>query len=750
MESKPLSSPLSLKTTYKDNQLVSYYKSPITNIFPLKEILFDKVINIVKSDTLKQVTEDIRNGSKSKGDALPYITPSGTFTKRKDADLRNYSGIICIDLDNLHDRFISKDIETLKNDTFLNPCLIFISPSNNGLKVFVNIIGGTTENHLQHWTAIARYLSDTYQLTADPSCKDISRACFLCHDPEAYYSNRFIESSSLLSILKKGDETPQKDGIHQQPVSPALIPEIHQQPSELLNRIPIVHDRAVSALVNSGWQQSREGWTRPGKEPKNGTSAIYNRDPKDGFYKFTNYSSNGQPFADKGYTDVGVICILEFNDNWQDCIRELSTEYLQPVQMPKRSIKPEIPVNIGSLPIDGMPRLIQEYIKTCSTVFNSPQDYWAASVLMATALGIGDKYQLVGKYDNVPILWMNLIGDVSTGKTEAMNFTFRSFDNLDKASHQNFLKEYQKYNEIEGMTSKERKAEGIDRMQEPNCFQYIVKDSTPEALTKIHLTNNRGLMINRDELKGWLDDFNRYSNSGEQSNLLSTFNRVSMITNRKGGGLNSVLRIEKPCILIFGGMQPDLIPSLASDNRGENGFLARFCNVWPVNTEKPLYTKARVPEKITNNWSDYITGLTQIQEQKNISLSNDAENLYSDWCNKKNKVMTDNEPTGFLKGVYGKLDIISLRLAVVIYGMNRHTLGEDSQQISGDEMATALSITEYFRSTALKVSQKLFGDQTGSITTKEGIKWLIGLGNTDRQISEVVKKSQQYINKIRN
>jgi hypothetical protein len=750
MESKPSNSPISLKTTYKDNQLVSYYKSPITNIFPLKEILFDKVINIVKSDTLKQVTEDIRNGSKSKGDALPYITPSGTFTKRKDADLRNYSGIICIDLDNLHDRFISKDIETLKNDTFLNPCLIFISPSNNGLKVFVNIIGGTTENHLQHWTSIARYLSDTYQLTADPSCKDISRACFLCHDPEAFYSNRFIESSTLLSILKKGDETPQQDGSHQQPVSPALIPEIHQHPSELLNRRPIVHDRAVSALVNSGWQQSKDGWTRPGKEPRNGISAKYNIDPKDGLYKFTCFSSNGKPFADKGYTDVGVICILEFNDNWQYCIRELSTEYLQPVLLPKRSIKPEIPVNIGSLPIDGMPRFIQEYIKTCSAVFNSPQDYWAASVIMATALGIGDKYQLVGKYDNVPILWMNLIGDVSTGKTEAMNFTFRPFDNLDKASHQNFLKEYQKYNEIEGMTSNERKAEGIDRMQEPNCFQYIVKDSTPEALTKIHLTNNRGLMINRDELKGWLDDFNRYSNSGEQSNLLSTFNRVSMITNRKGGGLNSVLRIEKPCILIFGGMQPDLIPSLASDNRGENGFLARFCNVWPDNTEKPLYTKARVPETITNNWSDYITGLTQIQEQKNISLSNDAENLYSDWCNKKNKVMTDNEPTGFLKGVYGKLDIISLRLAVVIYGMNRHTLGEDSQQISGDEMATALNITEYFRSTALKVSQKLFGDQTGSITTKEGIKWLIGLGNTDRQISEVVKKSQQYINKIRN
>jgi hypothetical protein len=752
MEINPLSSPISLKTTAKDTQSISYFKSPIKNIVPYSDISLEKVYNVVKSDTLKQVTEDVRNGSKLKGDALPYITPSGTFKTRKDADLLNYSGIICIDLDNLQDRFISEDIKTLGNDTFLNFCLMFISPSNNGLKMFVNIIDGTKENHLQHFNAIEKYLKDTYQLTADPSCKDISRACFLCHDPEAYYSNGFIESCTLLSILPQQDETPappQQDENHQQPVSPALIPEIHQHPSELLNRMPMVHDRAVSALVKIGWQQSKDGWTRPGKEPKNGISAKFNIDPKDGLYKFTCFSSNGQPFADKGYTDIGVICLLEYNDNWQDCIRELSAEYLTPVQMPKRAIKTEVPANIGSLPIDGMPPFIQDFIKTCSTVYNSPLDYWAASAIMATALGIGDKYQLDGKYKNVPILWTNLIGDVSTGKTEAMNFTFLPFDNLDKASHQKFLKEYQNFNEIEGMTASDRKKGGIDRVQEPNIFQYIVKDSTPEALTKIHSTNNRGLMINRDELKGWLDDFNRYSKSGEQSNLLSTFNRVPMVTNRKGGGVNSVLRIDKPCILIFGGMQPDLIPSLAADNRGENGFLARFCNVWPDNTEKPLYTKNRVPANLVQYWSDYIGSLVQIPEQINITLSDDAENLYSDWCNKKNKVLTDSEPTGFLKGVYGKLDIISLRLAVVLYGMNRHTLGEDSQYISGDEMAAALSITEYFRLTALKVSRKLFGDQQGLPTKRDVVRFHIAAGKTDKQIMEVIGDTQQNINKIR-
>jgi hypothetical protein len=40
-------------------------------------------------------------------------------------------------------------------------------------------------------------------------------------------------------------------------------------------------------------------------------------------------------------------------------------------------------------------------------------------------------------------------------------------------------------------------------------------------------------MIYRDELKGWIDDFGRYAKSGEQSNMLSTFNQLPVTYNRK-------------------------------------------------------------------------------------------------------------------------------------------------------------------------------------------------------------------------
>jgi len=750
---KPLSNPLSLETTNKDNQLVSYFKSPIKNIDPFVDISLVKIYEIVKSDKLKQVTENVRNGSAKKINDLPYITPSGTFNSRKDSELLNYSGIICIDLDSLDDHFINSFRDTLAGDSFLKPCFIFISPSNNGLKVFINIINGTAETHLQHFAAIVKYLSETYQLMADQSCKDVSRACFLCYDPDAYFSNGFIESSTLLSIMPLQDETEadQHDETHPQPLEPAIIPEIHQRPSEELNRLPMVHHRAEAALKSNGWQQDGDSWTRPGKNPRNGHSAKFNIDPKDGLWKFTNWSDNGLPFACKGYTDVGVICLLEYKDDWITCIRELAVEYLTPLTHLKTAVKnTKLPIKIGLLPIDGMPPFIQEYITTCSEIFNTPRDYWAGAAIMATALGIGDKIQLVGKYNNVPILWMNMIGNVSNGKSESQDQSIKPFEDLDKIAHKHWLNEYQEYESIESMSVKDRKEARVDRIQKPILFQYIVKDITPEALTPVHAINQRGLMYSRDELKGMIDDFGKYTGgkSGEQSNLLSSYTRVAMVTNRKGGGKDSVLRIERPCIFVFGGMQPDLIPTLAADNRAENGFLSRFCNVWPDHADKPDYNKNSVPGELLKRWNDYIVGLTTIPQADNITLSVEAENLYKDWFD-KNAGISNREDSGYLKGVYGKLDIKALRLAVIIYGMNLQNGRLYTKQITGEEMAAAISITEYFRATALKVYHKLFDNGAGT-NTKDVIKFLSRLGNSQNKIAEVLGVTQPYVNKILN
>lgn len=390
------------------------------------------------------------------------------------------------------------------------------------------------------------------------------------------------------------------------------------------------------------------------------------------------------------------------------------------------------------LPIDGMPEFIQHFIITMSNIYRTPRDYWAGSVLITTALAIGNKMELTGKYRNNPIIWGMFVGDVSNGKTEPLDLCSRYFRKFDSES----IKEYNsKLIEYE-MDKKKPVAERIDA-EKPECFQYLLNDFTPEAMAEAHRVNERGLLIYRDELKGWIDDFGRYSKSGEQSNMLTSWSQKGITYNRKTGG---ILNIEKPCILVTGGIHRELLHTLATENRAENGFLARMIAFFPDNTEKQPYNNSIPEPGILNAWDQFIQRLTEIREPKEFILPETTSKLYENWYNDNVKKI-NAEPTAYLKGVYGKLDIICLRLAVVIRGMNYQLEGITTPEILPREMRAAIQLTEYFRSTALKVYRQIYTNkENANINFKEVANFLqktVGLNKS--QIGEVLKKHRQQI-----
>ena len=328
----------------ENNPQFSYFVAPINNTIALRDMDLATVYRLIATDFLKTKTDQVRKGLASKSRVLPYITPSGSFKRRSICDLKSYSGIICIDLDNCNIAVKA----TLAADTFLNPALIFISPSGNGIKLFIQINNARQEDHLAHFNAIALYLSKTYQLVADPTGKDVPRACYLCMDSDAYFSKGSIDSQTLLASLPPDptEDAPRNSSIvirnssdsaldnssltTHNLKSPSFVSRstFDIKPTDLLNKLSPVHARAVSALRSNGWQLNAERWTRPGRTLQEGSSAIFNYYDKEGLYIFTNFSTNGTPFEVKGYSDVGVICALEFAGNFDECIRTLAREYL--------------------------------------------------------------------------------------------------------------------------------------------------------------------------------------------------------------------------------------------------------------------------------------------------------------------------------------------------------------------------------------------------------------------------------------
>jgi hypothetical protein len=153
------------------------------------------------SDKFKAEVEEIRNliaqGNKVEADnkkkQLLAFTPSAVFTeKRQMPFLEMYSGFVHLDFDKLNSEQLQKAKQKISEIPFTHLC--FISPSGNGLKVFVEV-DTDVSFHETAYAQVMQYYEDATGLKADPSCKDVTRLCFVSHDPEAY---RTIENKKFI------------------------------------------------------------------------------------------------------------------------------------------------------------------------------------------------------------------------------------------------------------------------------------------------------------------------------------------------------------------------------------------------------------------------------------------------------------------------------------------------------------------------------------------------------------------------
>jgi hypothetical protein len=215
-------SPPSGETAFGVSQLggcfFSFFRSPITNVKPHKSISLLDAYNYIIGDFAKERTEKLRSISplscgegsgerparKHKAQKFDYCTFSGAFSSRSDKNLIKHSGLICLDFDHLSQSadFKGKDgLELLKNalldDEYFETELMFISPSGDGLKWIIKI-DISIATHAQYFDAISNYVRQTYNLEIDKACRDVSRACFLPHDPNAFINPLILKQNDSI------------------------------------------------------------------------------------------------------------------------------------------------------------------------------------------------------------------------------------------------------------------------------------------------------------------------------------------------------------------------------------------------------------------------------------------------------------------------------------------------------------------------------------------------------------------------
>jgi len=117
---------------------------------------------------------------------LPAITPCALFNGRRiQPNILRYNQIIILDFD----KMTPEEMKRLK--TLICLCLYtyacFVSPSGNGLKVFVRV-STCAEQHKMAFLAVQQFYMALTGFEIDPSGKDVTRLCFVSYDPDLYYN----------------------------------------------------------------------------------------------------------------------------------------------------------------------------------------------------------------------------------------------------------------------------------------------------------------------------------------------------------------------------------------------------------------------------------------------------------------------------------------------------------------------------------------------------------------------------------
>lgn len=190
----------------------SFFKAPIRNTIPHKSICLLDAYNYIVGDYAKVRTEKLRSilsslswgegsGERSrvarqfKASSFDYCTFSGVFQTRNDKALIKHSGLLCIDFDHLQNLDLLRN--QLLQDEYFETQLLFVSPSGDGLKWIIKTsppsgdLGGFS--HSNFFTAVSNYILQTYDVAVDKSGRDISRACFLPHDPQVFINPIYLK-----------------------------------------------------------------------------------------------------------------------------------------------------------------------------------------------------------------------------------------------------------------------------------------------------------------------------------------------------------------------------------------------------------------------------------------------------------------------------------------------------------------------------------------------------------------------------
>jgi DNA polymerase I-like protein with 3'-5' exonuclease and polymerase domains len=377
-----------------------------------------------------------------------------------------------------------------------------------------------------------------------------------------------------------------------------------------------------------------------------------------------------------------------------------------------RHIEPYQPFPTGALP-----EPLLSYVVQVAEAIGCDPAFVALPALSVVASAIGNTrtIRLRGGWSEPSVIWTVIIGDSGTLKTPAYKMCVRHLFTIQKGK----LTEYRvalvayKTDLDRWKQSKKGNPENAgDPPEEPVLGRVICSDVTIEKLAEILEDNDRGILVAREELSGWLSSYQRYKGQKGGSDLpnwLEAYQAGTWIVDRKSGDRKHYF-VHPATVSVTGTIQPGTLARVLTPELLDSGLAARLLMAMPDKRTK-VWTEAEVAPATEAAYHELLDKLLDLDfksaqgdepEPHVLRLLPGAKQawvqFYKEWAEEQAAA------EGELAAALSKLEGAAARFALLHHVISHVGRGEDDTQgIRTESVEAGVVLCRWFACEARRV-----------------------------------------------
>lgn len=242
-------------------------------------------------------------------------------------------------------------------------------------------------------------------------------------------------------------------------------------------------------------------------------------------------------------------------------------------------------------PLDALPRTLRTWALTIADWLQTPPEVPATFALAAISGAIGNTYRIAPRrtFKRSALVWSGVVAPPGVvKKTPSLEAATQPIHDHQQELYRQFRAERAQYEEELSEWTATPKPERGDKPVPPTFRHALVNDVTVEKLAQILDQTPRGLMLEHDELIGWVNAMNQYRGGAgsDRQHYLSIWGNHPIKVDRKSSP--EPIYIRHPYVAITGGIQPAMIRHLPS----HDGLFERVLWCWPTPPKMTLPTES--------------------------------------------------------------------------------------------------------------------------------------------------------------